>query len=130
MKVLLEPKHFEKMNNGGGISKYMARITEFYSDFYEKYTYNKPLTTMHDAIAVALAAGLVKAKVSPCVNVEVDITNGPGRGQTVCDLRGVYMNFPPQEGAHCYVPLELEDGLPDYFTNLLASAGDPAVDVS
>ncbi len=61
MKVLLEPKHFEKMNNGGGISKYMARITEFYSDFYEKYTYNKPLTTMHDAIAVALAAGLVKA---------------------------------------------------------------------
>ena len=57
-------------------------------------------------------------------------SNLPGRGQTVYDLRGVYMNSPPQEGAHCYVPLELEDGLPDYFTDLLASAGDPAVDVS
>ena len=129
MKVLLEPRHFETMRNGGGISQYMARITQFYTDFYEKFTYNKPLTTMHDAIAVAIAAGLVKAKVSPLVSVEVDITNGPGRGQTICDLRGVYMNFPPQEGAHCRVPLELEDGLPDYFTNLLAAAGDPAVNV-
>ena len=42
----------------------------------------------------------------------------------------LYLNYPPQEGAHCRVPLELEDGFPDYFTNLLASAGDPAVDVS
>lgn len=130
MKVLLTTNHFDQMRNGGGISRYMAQIAEFYTDFNEKVAFGKPLATMHDAIAVALAAGLVKAKVSPCVNVEVDITNGPGRGQTVCDLRGVYMNFPPQEGAHCYVPLELEDGLPDYFTNLLASAGDPAVDVS
>jgi purine nucleosidase len=118
------------MRKGGGISRYMAQIAEFYTAFNENASFGKPLATMHDAVAVGLAANLVRATISPLVNVEVDTTNGPGRGQTVCDLRGVYMNFPPQEGAHCHVPLELEDGLPDYFTDLLASAGDPAVDVA
>jgi purine nucleosidase len=85
---------------------------------------------MHDAIAVGIAAGLVKAKSSPNVNVEVDITNGPGRGQTICDLRGIYLDFPPQDKAHCQVPLELEDGFADLFTTRICGAGEAAVDIN
>ena len=130
MKTLLSEAHFQRMRAGGGISQYMARIAEFYTSFNEERSFGKRLATMHDAIAVGIAADLVKAKVAPVVNVEVDISNGPGRGQTICDLRGIYLNFPPQEGAHCRVPLQLEEGFPDFFTDLLVAAGDPAVDVS
>jgi purine nucleosidase len=130
MKTLLTPDHFDRMRNGGGISKYMAQIAEFYTAFNQNASFGKPLATMHDAIAVGLAANLVRATVSPLVHAEVDTTYGPGRGQTICDLRGKYLDYPPQDGAHCRVPLELEAGFPDYFTDLLAAAGDPAVDIS
>ena len=130
MKTLLTPEHFDRMRNGGGISKYMAQIAEFYTAFNQSASFGKPFATMHDAIAVGLAANLVRATVSPLVHAEVDTTYGPGRGQTICDLRGKYLDYPPQDGAHCRVPLELEAGFPDYFTDLLAAAGDPAVDIS
>lgn len=129
MKTLLSENHFERMRNGGGISKYMARIAEFYTTFNQEASFGKRLATMHDAIAVGIAAGLAKPKVAPLVNVEVDVTDGPGRGQTICDLRGTYRNFPAQEGAHCRVLLQLEDGFSDYFTDLLVTAGEPAVSV-
>lgn len=130
MKTLLSEAHFDRMRNGGGISKYMARIAEFYTTFNEGASFGKRLATMHDAIAVGIATNLIKPKVAPIVNVSVDITNGPGRGQTICDLRGTYRNFPEQEGAHCRVVLELEEGFADFFTELLSGAGEPAVDLS
>ena len=129
MKTLLTEEHFNRMRSGGGVSKYMARIAEFYTEFNAKTSFGKSMATMHDAIAVGIAAGLAKPKVAPIVNVEVDVTTGPGRGQTICDLRGIYLNFPPQEGAHCRVLLELEPGFNDYFTDLVAGAGDSAVSV-
>ena len=130
MKTLLTEKHFEKMRQAGGIAGYMARIAEYYTTFNEERSFGKRLATMHDAIAVGIAAGLVKAKVSPNVNVEVDTTNGPGRGQTICDLRGIYLDFPPQENAHCQVPLELEDGFAELFTARICGAGEAAVDIN
>jgi purine nucleosidase len=72
----------------------------------------------------------VKARVSPNVNVEVDTTNGPGRGQTICDLRGIYLDFPAQENAHCQVPLELENGFAELFTARICGAGEAAVDIN
>jgi len=38
----------------------------------------------------------------------VDDTDGPGRGQTIADLRGRFRGFPEQPGAHAQVVLELE----------------------
>jgi purine nucleosidase len=51
------------------------------------------------------------------VPVTVDTTAGPGRGQTICDLRGIYNGFPEQSGAHTRVVLELDD---DFAPTLLA----------
>ncbi len=130
MKTLLSDQHFSKMKQGGQISQYMERIARFYLAFNQERSFGKPLSTMHDAVAVGIAAGLAKIKLAPVVNAKVDISNGPGRGQTLCDLRGIYQNFPKQEGAHCKVVLELEPGFPDLFTQLLVSAGDAAVNIS
>jgi purine nucleosidase len=57
------------------------------------------------------------------VNVEVDTTDGPGRGQTVADLRGVYRGFPPQEGAHCTVLLDVDARIADEAVDLIAAHG-------
>jgi purine nucleosidase len=130
MKTLLTEDHFAAMRKSGGIAQYMARIAEHYTTFNEERSFGKRLATMHDALAVGVAAGLVKAKLSPNVNVQVDTTDGPGRGQTICDLRGVYLDFPPQDEAHCHVPLELEPGFEDLFTARICNAGEPAVDIN
>ena len=53
---------------------------------------------MHDPLAAALAVGGVQAAVAPAVRVAVDTTFGPDRGQTVCDLRGLYLDHPEQPG--------------------------------
>jgi purine nucleosidase len=53
--------------------------------------------------------------------VDVDTTSGPSRGQTVCDLRGLYMDYPEQQGARCRVVLSLEgDFAPHLVERLLA----------
>jgi purine nucleosidase len=65
--------------------------------------------------------GGVKAAVAPVVHVDVDTTDGPGRGQTVCDLRGLYMEYPEQPGARCRVVLQLDgDFAPHLVETLLA----------
>ena len=36
----------------------------------------------------------------------IDATDGPGRGQTICDLRGQKRGYPAQPGAHVRVLLD------------------------
>ncbi|MCW4457524.1 hypothetical protein [Microbacterium sp. MPKO10] len=53
--------------------------------------------------------------------VEVDVTDGPGRGQTVCDLRGQRLGPIDREGATVRVALETEGTLaPHMMERLLA----------
>jgi purine nucleosidase len=53
------------------------------------------------------------------VHVDVDTTSGPGRGQTVCDMRGLYMDYPEQPGASCRVVLSLEDDFAPHLVETL-----------
>jgi purine nucleosidase len=75
---------------------------------------------MHDAVAVAAAAGLLHVHLAPLVDVEVDTTQGPGRGQTIADLRGVYRGHPDQPGAHCRVLLDIDTGIVDEVVGLIS----------
>jgi purine nucleosidase len=60
--------------------------------------------------------------VVPVVRAAVDTGDGPGRGQTICDLRGRYMDYPEQPGARCRVVLELDgDFAPHLVETLLRS---------
>ena len=74
---------------------------------------------MHDPLAVALAVGGDSAAVAPVVRVDVDTTSGPGRGQTICDLRGRYMDFPEQPGARCRVVLDLDGDFAPHLVEVL-----------
>lgn len=107
MNNRLTEKDRQKMLNSDSRS---ARLLAEEVDFYFKFhidVFGEPSSALHDPLAVAIALDDVKAISAPVVNVEVDDTNGPGRGQTVCDLRGLYNNYPAQEGAHCQVFLDV-----------------------
>ena len=60
------------------------------------------------------------------VHAAVDTSDGPGRGQTVCDMRGLYAGYPEVQGARCRVVLSLqEDFAPHLAETLLGLAPVP-----
>ena len=91
-----------------------------YYRFYEGI-FGRACSAMHDPLAAALAVGGVKAAVAPAVRVDVDTTFGPGRGQTVCDLRGLYLDHREQPGARCRVVLELDGDFAPHLVEVLQS---------
>jgi purine nucleosidase len=58
------------------------------------------------------------------VRVDVDTTDGPGRGQTVCDLRGLYLDYPEQPGARCRVVLVLDGDFAPHLVEVLLSLSE------
>ncbi len=103
----------------------IAAMLEHYLGFYADAT-GRPAAALHDPLAVAVALGGVELALAPTVDAVVDTTDGPGRGQTVCDLRGRYAGYPEVPGARCRVVLELaEDFAPQLLRALrrLVTAG-------
>lgn len=108
MKQRLTRSHLARLaDSGHPAGSALARMFDHYFMCYVG-TFDDE-SAMHDPTAAALAAGRVKAKAAPAVVVTVDDSDGPGRGQLIADLRGMYAGFPDQEGATCKVALELED---------------------
>lgn len=93
----------------------LAAMLERYADFYAGI-FGRPLSAVHDPLAAAVAAGTVRPGLAPVVRVQVDTTAGPGRGQTICDMRGRYAGYPAPAGARCRVVLELAE---DFAPHLL-----------
>jgi purine nucleosidase len=92
----------------------------YYFRFYESQ-FGRACSAMHDPLAAAIAVGGVSAAVAPVVRVDVDTTDGPGRGQTICDLRGRFMDYPEQPGARCRVVLELDGHFAPHLVETLLS---------
>jgi purine nucleosidase len=130
MRTTLDEGHRARLARGGTVGQYMARILDFYFDFFAATSFGERRGCLHDTMAVAVAAGTLVPDLAPTVRVAVDVSDGIGRGQTVCDLRGRYMGFPAQEGAHCTVVLEADVDFADQVVALIADAGDAAIDVS
>lgn len=57
--------------------------------------------------------------LAPVVRAVVDTSEGPGRGQTVCDMRGLYAGYPPVSGARCRVVLSLEEDFAPHLVETL-----------
>jgi purine nucleosidase len=95
----------------------LAEMLQHYFGFYSS-VFGRPSSALHDPLAAAVAAGQVELRLAPVVPVQVDATEGPGRGQTICDMRGVYAGYPATPGAHCRVVLGLAD---DFAPHLLAT---------
>lgn len=126
MRELLDESHLARLAAGGPEGRYAAQILPFYFDFFADAAFGERLSCMHDAIAVAVAAGTLGLREAPLVHAEVDATKGPGRGQTIFDLRGRYRGYPSQEGARCRVVLEVEGGFGDRLVDLIAAGSQNA----
>ena len=128
MRTLLTEKHRRQLLDGdGSIGRYVARMLDFYFSFFSQNAFAERASCMHDALAVAIGADTLVPSLAPTVNASVDTSDGPGRGQTICDLRGRYMGYPEQEGAHCEVVLESDLDFARQVVDLIAAAGNSAL---
>ena len=114
--VFLEHHRQALIDSGRPVATALGHMLDHYFEFYVG-VYGHRASALHDPLAVAIALGEVALKTAPVVRVLVDDTAGPGRGQTICDLRGIYNGFPEQSGAHTRVVLALDD---DFAPTLLA----------
>lgn len=109
MDNLLEADHHRAIADlGHPAMPVVAAMLEHYLGFYDGVV-GRRAAGLHDPLAAAVAVGTVGLALAPVVRVTVDTTQGPGRGQTICDLRGRYAGYPPVAGARCRVVLALED---------------------
>lgn len=83
----------------------LAEMLDLYMNFYVS-EYGRRCSALHDPLAAALAVGQVRPTRAPRVPVEVDCTDGPGRGQTICDLRGQRNGPVDHDDAHVRVVLD------------------------
>ncbi|TVT38050.1 nucleoside hydrolase [Amycolatopsis rhizosphaerae] len=98
----------------------LGRILDVYFDFYVDL-YGRRGSALHDPLAAAIAAGGITPTIAPRVPVVIDATDGPGRGQTLCDLRGQRRGSVDRPGARCRVVLATDAPLaPHLLDRLLA----------
>lgn len=76
----------------------VARMHEVYFDYHVE-EFGRRCCALHDPLAAAIAVGTIVPIDSPWVDVVVDDTRGPGRGQTIADLRGYRLGARDVEGA-------------------------------
>jgi purine nucleosidase len=130
MRTTLDGAQLDRLQTGGSLARYVADIIELYAGFFAVTAFGERRSCMHDLLAVAIAAGTLVPDLAPVVHARVDSGDGPGRGQTLCDLRGMYMGYPEQPGARCRVVLECDRAFGDQVVDLLVAAGDAAIDVT
>ncbi|MGA7207153.1 MAG: nucleoside hydrolase [Specibacter sp.] len=126
LENVLEDSHREELENAAHpFVGSLGRILDFYFDFYVDF-YGRRASALHDPLAAAIAAGGITAINAPRVHVVVDTTDGPGRGQTICDLRGQRLGPVDQPGAHCRVVLATDKPLAPHLVQLLLDYSSPA----
>ncbi len=127
MKTLMTESQRQQLLAGGSLSAYAGRVMSFYMDYFTENAFSERLSCIHDVLAVAIGVGTLVPTLAPVVNAYVDTGYGPARGQTICDLRGRYRGFPPQDGAHCEVALECDPGFAQEVVDLLVTAGESKI---
>lgn len=122
MRARITTEHQARLAAAGRVGAYAARIFDFYLDYYER-SFGKREAANHDALAVAVALGLAEATLAPVVEVVIDTTDGPNRGRTTADLRGMWAGWPAVPGARHRVVLEVTPGFEDRMVELIGRAG-------
>lgn len=93
MLDVIEQSEWEQLLAATGtVGELAAQMMDVYMDFYES-RFGRRVAACHDVLAAAIAVGDVVPALAPIVDVEIDTTDGPGRGQTICDLRNRFRGF-------------------------------------
>lgn len=111
------------------IARAVGAALDYYFDFYVA-EYGRRCSALHDPLAAAIAVGGMLPRSAPAVPVEVDVTDGPGRGQTVCDLRGQRLGPVDRDGANVRVVLETEGTLAPHMMERLLSMDAPSLEAN
>lgn len=123
MENTLEEEHRSALlDSGNPLLTALGRILDLYFDFYLD-VYGHRSSALHDPLAAAIAVGGILPTVAPRVPVVIDASGGPGRGQTLCDLRGQRLGSVDHPGARCRVVLGTDTPLaPHLVARLLEGA--------
>jgi purine nucleosidase len=113
--TLHESDRIRMLSSDRPVASRIGEMLDVYFEFYES-TFGRRTSALHDPLAAAIACGTVIPTVAPLVSVVVDDTIGPGRGQTICDLRGRFVGYPAESGANCRVVLETDIDLGPHLT--------------
>jgi len=74
------------LDSGDPLAGALADMLGHYFDYYVT-VFGRRSSALHDPLAAAIATGVVALTRAPAVPIEVDTTGGPGRGQTIVDMR-------------------------------------------
>jgi purine nucleosidase len=112
MEARFEEAHRAQLERGGASAQALAAMLGVYFDFYTGIL-GRPSCALHDPLAAAIALGTVVPTLAPLVPIEVDTTDGPGRGQTIVDRRDRYIGYPSRPGLRHRAVLEVPEGFGD-----------------
>lgn len=92
LDITLENRLYERDREAllaapNALARALGAMLDLYFDYYVPF-YGERGSALHDPLAAAIATGAIVATRAPAVEIVVDTTGGPGRGQTICDLRG------------------------------------------
>ncbi|HEY4225931.1 MAG TPA: nucleoside hydrolase [Pseudolysinimonas sp.] len=90
-----EQSDLDALLAGGERAEVIGRMLGTYYGFYQEH-FGRPSSALHDPLAAAVLTGEAVVSREARVPVEVDTGSGPGRGQTIADLRGRYRLVEPQ----------------------------------
>jgi len=119
MQHRFEERHRQALLDAGTpATTALARMLEYYFAFYAPI-FGRPSAALHDPLAIAVAAGGVTLTSAPRVPVVVDATDGPGRGQTIADLRALYTGFADERRGGTRVVLSIAEDFGDVLLERL-----------
>ncbi len=119
--VLEESHRAQLIASERPLARAIGEILDFYFDFYLPQ-YGRRCSALHDPLAAAIGVGSIVPVDSPWVDVQVDATDGPGRGQTIADLRGQRLGPVDHPGAHTRMVLATDRKLPDILVERLTGS--------
>lgn len=104
----------------GGPAATLGGMLGTYFGFYQEY-FGRPSSALHDPLAAAVLTGEAVVSREARVPVVVDTSDGPGRGQTIADLRGRFLPVAPSHPDGVRVVLDIaEPFAPQLLARLLA----------
>ncbi|MPY79624.1 MAG: nucleoside hydrolase [Actinophytocola sp.] len=122
-ELLTEEHRLRLLAANAPTPRFAARILAHYLDVYQRNVFGAPRAACHDPLAAAIAVGEVSPVVAPIVPVDVDTSDGPGRGRTIADSS-------TEEGSGVRVVLRTDGTFPDRLVQRLGGAPSRTLDIA